>query len=57
MKIGEGLSEYHLFIPKSHLTLEQYDGAGRIDNERRGDREEQVENGTVPSPELLKEEP
>jgi tetratricopeptide (TPR) repeat protein len=28
----------------------------RIDNERRAEREKQVENGTVPSPELLRDE-
>jgi tetratricopeptide (TPR) repeat protein len=30
--------------------------AVRIDNERRAEREKQVENGTVPSPELLQDE-
>jgi tetratricopeptide (TPR) repeat protein len=29
----------------------------RIDNERRAEREKQVENGTLPSPELLQDEP
>jgi hypothetical protein len=29
----------------------------RIDNERRAARQKQVETGTVPSPELLQEEP
>ena len=29
----------------------------RIDNERRAERQKQVETGTVPSPELLEEEP
>jgi hypothetical protein len=28
----------------------------RIDNERRAEREKQVETGTVPSPELLQDE-
>jgi tetratricopeptide (TPR) repeat protein len=29
----------------------------RIDNQRRAEREKQVDSGTVPSPELLQEEP
>jgi hypothetical protein len=29
--------------------------AVRIDNERRAERQKQVENGTVPSPELLQD--
>ena len=31
--------------------------AVRIDNERRAERQKQVETGTVPAPELLQEEP
>jgi tetratricopeptide (TPR) repeat protein len=36
---------------------EELETAVRLDNERRAVREKQVESGTVPSPELLQEEP
>jgi hypothetical protein len=29
----------------------------RLDNERRAERQKQTESGTVPSPELLQDEP
>lgn len=35
----------------------ELEAAVRIDNQRRSEREKQVETGTVPSPELLQEEP
>lgn len=46
-----------LHLGRKEEGRKELEASVRIDNERRAEREKQVENGTVPSPELLQDEP
>ncbi len=46
-----------LHLGRGEQGKKEMETSVRIDNERRAERERQVESGTVPSPELLQDEP
>jgi tetratricopeptide (TPR) repeat protein len=46
-----------LRMGRKEEAKKELEASVRLDNERRAEREKQVESGTVPSPELLEEEP
>jgi hypothetical protein len=63
-KLDPGRTDIHYLRGQALLRLGQkaagkkeLETAVRMDNERRAQREKQVETGTVPSPELLQDQP
>jgi len=62
-KLDPGRSDIHYLRGRALMRLgrkeegkKELEASVRIDNERRAEREKQVENGTLPSPELLQDE-
>ena len=62
-KLDPGRTDIHyvrgqilLHMGRKEEGKKELETSVRIDNERRAEREKQVETGTVPSPELLQDE-